>query len=129
MKILFFLLLLYVPNKNNNEIVVEVDKIVLNHYVDSERDLLLSQFLLMKWQSLSESQGYRVMDWFLAKDAILYRKNGYVEISYYKKANKKWYILRTKNFRENYSSYDIELKDRQLLNENNRDSYMKYDSY
>lgn len=129
MKILFFLLLLYVPNKNNNEIVVEVDKIVLNHYVDSERDLLLSQFLLMKWQSLAESQGYRVMDWFLAKDAILHRKNGYVEISYYKEANKKWYILRTKNFRENYSSYDIERKDRQLLNENNRDSYMKYDSY
>ena len=121
MKTLLFLLLCYIPSPSFVE-EIYVEKIELNHFYNKRSgNLVLSQYILYKHLKLSNSNGYRVVNWFRLEQPIR-RENEYYTFYLYR--GDKTYKLKTRIFREIKSDYDRELVDRELLSEDNRPAYI-----
>ena len=120
MKIMILLLMMIIPQLEADTKYVR--KIELNHvYNKISGNYVLSQILIRRWMVLSDSVGYRIVKFHVVDEeavSVYPHKEGKI-ICFYDK-HEVYHRYLTNDYLEYKSNYDVEVKDRELLHEDDR---------
>jgi hypothetical protein len=119
MKILILLLMMVIPQLETD--TKNAERVELNHVYNNDGNHRLSQILIRKWMVLPDSVGYRIIKYHVVKqDGVLVfpHKNSKI-ISFYDRNGESHRYL-TNSYSEYDSNYDVEVKDRDFLPEDDR---------